>query len=82
MASLPLISYQLINGLIWGLIVALLATGLNLIYGLLNIVNVAQGAFYMLGAYLAWLSWRPSSSAPLRYFWNERSFGRSSTTMI
>jgi branched-chain amino acid transport system permease protein len=62
MASLPLISYQLINGLIWGLIVALLATGLNLIYGLLNIVNVAQGAFYMLGAYLAWLSWSMTGS--------------------
>lgn len=57
MTSLTLISYQLINGIIWGLIVALLATGLNLIYGLLNIVNVAQGAFYMVGAYLAWLAW-------------------------
>jgi branched-chain amino acid transport system permease protein len=62
MSSLPLISYQLINGIIWGLIVALLAVGLNLIYGLLNIVNVAQGAFYMVGAYLAWLAWSLTGS--------------------
>jgi branched-chain amino acid transport system permease protein len=64
-SSLPLISYQLTNGIIWGLIVALLAVGLNLIYGLLNIVNVAQGAFYMVGAYLAWLAWSLTGSFSL-----------------
>lgn len=57
MGELPLIAFQVTNGLIWGLIVALLAVGLNLIYGLLGIVNVAQGAFYMLGAYGMWLLW-------------------------
>ncbi len=48
--------FQLVNGVIWGIIVALLAVGLNLVYGLLNIVNIAQGAFYMLGAYALWMA--------------------------
>jgi branched-chain amino acid transport system permease protein len=54
--NVSLLLFQLTNGIIWGLIVALLAVGLNLIYGLLNIVNIAQGALYMLGAYSVWLS--------------------------
>jgi branched-chain amino acid transport system permease protein len=65
MSNLPLLSFQVTNGIIWGLIVALLAVGLNLIYGLLNIVNVAQGAFYMVGAYLAWLAWSATGSFSL-----------------
>jgi branched-chain amino acid transport system permease protein len=65
MSNLPLLSFQVTNGIIWGLIVALLAVGLNLIYGLLNIVNVAQGAFYMVGAYLAWLAWSATGSFAL-----------------
>jgi branched-chain amino acid transport system permease protein len=44
----------LFNGLIWGLVVALMSVGLNLIYGVLGIINVAHGAFYMLGAVLGW----------------------------
>jgi branched-chain amino acid transport system permease protein len=48
------IAFQTLNGIVWGMIVALLAVGLNLIYGLLGIVNVAQGALYMLGAVLCW----------------------------
>jgi branched-chain amino acid transport system permease protein len=58
MNTASLLLFQVANGLIWGLIVALLAVGLNLVYGLLNIVNVAQGALYMLGAYGVWLSLR------------------------
>jgi branched-chain amino acid transport system permease protein len=54
--NVSLLLFQLTNGIIWGLIVALLAVGLNLIYGLLNIVNIAQGALYMLGAYGVWLT--------------------------
>ncbi len=65
MSNLPLLSFQVTNGIIWGLIVALLAVGLNLIYGLLNIVNVAQGAFYMVGAYMAWLAWSVTGSFAL-----------------
>lgn len=49
--TLELLVMQLINGLIWGIILALLASGLTLILGLMGVVNFAHGAFYMLGAY-------------------------------
>lgn len=41
-----------INGLIWGLIVALIALGLSVIFGLLDIINVAHGDFFMVGTVL------------------------------
>ena len=40
----------LINGLVLGVIYALIAMGLALIFGVLEIVNFAHGEFYMLGA--------------------------------
>jgi branched-chain amino acid transport system permease protein len=43
-----------LNGLVWGLITALIALGLSIIFGLLDIVNVAHGELFMLGAVLAW----------------------------
>jgi branched-chain amino acid transport system permease protein len=46
---------QLLVGLINGSFYALLSLGLAIIFGLLNIVNFAHGAFYMLGALGAWL---------------------------
>src|ERR1700694_1400208 len=42
------------NGLIWGLIVALIALGLAIIFGLLDIINLAHGDFFMVGTVLAW----------------------------
>jgi len=45
----------LINGLVLGAFYALLATGLSLIFGVLEIVNFAHGEFYMLGAVAAFL---------------------------
>jgi branched-chain amino acid transport system permease protein len=41
-----------INGLVWGLIVALIALGLSIIFGLLDIINVAHGDFFMAGTVL------------------------------
>lgn len=38
------------NGFVLGLIIALVALGLNLVYGILRVVNFAHGEFYMLGA--------------------------------
>lgn len=38
-----------INGLVWGLIIALIALGLSIIFGLLDVINVAHGDFFMLG---------------------------------
>ena len=49
-------------GLINGSFYAMLSLGLAIVFGLLGIVNVAQGAFYMLGAFLAWIA-----AAPLRH---------------
>jgi branched-chain amino acid transport system permease protein len=43
-----------LNGLTWALIIALIALGLNLIFGLLEIVNLAHGSLYMLGAVGGW----------------------------
>lgn len=45
--------FLLINGLIWGLIVALIALGLSLIFGVMGIVNMAHGDIYMAGAVIA-----------------------------
>lgn len=42
------------NGLVWGLIIALIALGLSIIFGLLDIINVAHGDFFMVGTVLAW----------------------------
>ncbi len=44
----------LILGTIWGAIYSLIAVGFTLIFGVAGIVNLAHGAFYMLGAYLAY----------------------------
>jgi branched-chain amino acid transport system permease protein len=46
---------QLLLGLVNGSFYAVLSLGLAVIFGLLNIVNFAHGAFYMLGAYAAWI---------------------------
>ncbi len=47
---------QLLLGLINGSFYALLSLGLSIIFGLLNIVNFAHGAQYMLGAFAAWIA--------------------------
>jgi len=45
---------QLLNGLQYGLLLFLVASGLSLIFGIMGIINLAHGSFYMVGAYLAW----------------------------
>ena len=52
---LPVILGQLMLGLVNGSFYALLSLGLAVIFGLLGVVNFAHGAFYMLGAYAAYL---------------------------
>ena len=46
--------FQVLNGLGLGMLYFLLAVGLSIIFGLLQFVNFAHGAFYLLGAYLAY----------------------------
>lgn len=51
-ASFGILELQILTGLALGCIFVLVATGLTLIFGLLNVVNFAHGAFYATGAYL------------------------------
>ena len=46
---------QLLNGLQYGLLLFLVASGLTLIFGIMGIINLAHGSFYMIGAYLAFV---------------------------
>ena len=45
---------QLLNGLQYGLLLFLIASGLTLIFGVLGVINLAHGSLYMIGAYLAY----------------------------
>jgi branched-chain amino acid transport system permease protein len=51
-----------LNGLIWGLIIALIALGLSVIFGLLDIINIAHGDFFMVGTVLAWFTLEATGS--------------------
>jgi branched-chain amino acid transport system permease protein len=53
--SMPQLYGQLLIGLINGSFYALLSLGLAVIFGMLTIVNFAHGAFYMMGAFAAYL---------------------------
>ena len=44
---------QALNGISFGALLFILAAGLSLIFGMMDVVNLAHGAFYMLGAYIA-----------------------------
>ena len=46
---------QLLLGLVNGSFYAMLSLGLAVIFGLLNVINFAHGALYMLGAFVAWM---------------------------
>jgi branched-chain amino acid transport system permease protein len=52
---LPALLGQLLLGLVNGSFYAILSLGLAVIFGLLNIINFAHGALYMMGAFLAWI---------------------------
>ncbi len=53
--DLGYVSVQLFNGLVNGAFYALLSLGLAIIFGVMRVVNFAHGAFYMLGAFGAYL---------------------------
>lgn len=53
---------QVLNGVQYGLLLFLVASGLTLIFGIMGIINLAHGSFYMLGAYVAyWLAVKTGS---------------------
>jgi branched-chain amino acid transport system permease protein len=51
---MDLLAQILVNGILLGGLYAVMALGLALVWGVLNIVNLAHGAFIMLGAYASW----------------------------
>ena len=48
-----LVVEQFLNGLQFGLLLFLLAAGLTLVFGIMDLVNLAHGSLYMMGAYFA-----------------------------
>jgi branched-chain amino acid transport system permease protein len=51
--DLPTFLVQCLNALQYGLLLFLVASGLTLIFGIMGVINLAHGSFYMIGAYLA-----------------------------
>jgi branched-chain amino acid transport system permease protein len=60
-----LIEAQLLNGVALGSILALVALGLTIIFGLLGFVNFAHGALFMVGAYAGWVVYTQTGSFAL-----------------
>src|SRR5438045_9373532 len=44
---------QVLNGVQFGVMLFLMAAGLTLVFGIMNLINLAHGSFYMVGAYVA-----------------------------
>jgi branched-chain amino acid transport system permease protein len=63
---LPLLFGQLLLGLINGAFYALLSLGLAVIFGMLNVINFAHGAQFMMGAFVAWML---LNFAGIGYWW-------------
>src|SRR5437763_1617042 len=63
--SLSLFVLQIVNGIEYGLLLFLVASGLTLVFGVLGVLNFAHGSFYMLGAYLAYFISERTGSLPL-----------------
>ena len=51
--QLSTVFIQLLNGVQYGMLLFLIASGLTLTFGVMGIINLAHGAFFMIGAYLA-----------------------------
>jgi branched-chain amino acid transport system permease protein len=53
---------QCFNGLVLGALLALVSSGLTIIYGTLGVLNLAHGAMFMLGGYAGWLAYSYTES--------------------
>ena len=51
---LELIIFSTLNGLLYGMLLFLLASGLTLIFSMMGVLNFAHASFYMLGAYFGY----------------------------
>ncbi|HKQ57722.1 MAG TPA: branched-chain amino acid ABC transporter permease [Candidatus Eisenbacteria bacterium] len=54
---------QLVNGITWGSVYALIALGYTMVYGILRLINFAHGDVYMLGAFFAYYTARFTGAA-------------------
>jgi branched-chain amino acid transport system permease protein len=50
-----LLAYAVVGGILYGIFFTLVGLGLNLVFGVMRIINLAHGQFIVLGGYLAWL---------------------------
>jgi len=72
--DLQIFLIQVLNSIQYGLLLFLVASGLTLIFGIMGVINLAHGSFYMLGAYAAFvlsgltgsLSASPDTDSPRR----------------
>lgn len=62
MITWPNFVSQLFNGLASGALLALIASGLTIIYGTLGVLNLAHGAMFMLGGYAGWVAFQATGS--------------------
>ena len=62
MLSLPNFAAQAFNGLVLGALLALIASGLTIIYGTLGVLNLAHGAMFMVGGYAGVVAYQYSGS--------------------
>ena len=53
---------QCFNGLVLGALLALISSGLTIIYGTLGVLNLAHGAMFMLGGYAGWVAFTDTGS--------------------
>ena len=67
---------QLLNGLQFGVMLFLMAAGLTLIFGIMNLINLAHGSLYMIGAYVAASTFAATHSFLLCAARGDRSGGR------
>src|ERR1700674_1611839 len=62
MITRPNFVSQLFNGLALGALLALIASGLTIIYGTLGVLNLAHGAMFMLGGYAGYVAFQATGS--------------------
>ncbi len=60
-----LVEYAIITGIMFGLFFALVALGLNLVFAVLKVINLAHGDFIMLGAYAAYFAYSAARIDPV-----------------
>ena len=62
MVTWPNFFSQLFNGLALGALLALISSGLTIIYGTLGVLNLAHGAMFMLGGYAGYMAYEATGS--------------------